>query len=210
MANKNSPQNNAPKVSKLPLPATDSPLVIDLPDGQKLVIGKMSQGSVIEVATWRGTGRPDSRTSRLMLGMSSNAPKDAMDATESDAPAPTKAVAPEAGVERYVFLAQQFLLKLWAVLKPLLMKVTPATKKLIAKLQSRGLPKIKLSRKPKAPKVSVVTATENTEIDAWLNKIAEKAERSVALSASRATSAPKKKKSASSARKPVKKKKASR
>jgi len=210
MANKNTPQNNAPKVSKLPLPASDSPLVIDLPDGQKLVIGKMSQGSVIEVATWRGTGRPDSRTSRLMLGMSSNAPKDAMDATESDTPAPTKAVAPESGVERYVFLTQQFLLKLWAALKPLLMKVTPATKKLIAKLQSKGLPKIKLSRKPKAPKVSVVTATENTEIDAWLNKIAEKAERSVALSASRATNTPKKKKSASSARKPVKKKKASR
>ena len=210
MANKNTPQNNAPKVSKLPLPASDSPLVIDLPDGQKLVIGKMSQGSVIEVATWRGTGRPDSRTSRLMLGMSSNAPKDAMDATDSDAPAPAKPVAPESGVERYVFLTQQFLLKLWAALKPFLMKVTPATKKLIAKLQSKGLPKIKLSRKSKAPKISVVTTPENSEIDAWLNKIAEKAERSVALSASRATNTPKKKKSASSARKPVKKKKASR
>jgi hypothetical protein len=210
MTNKNTPQNNVPKVSKLPLPASDSPLVIDLPDGQKLVIGKMSQGSVIEVATWRGTGRPDSRTSRLMLGMSSNAPKDAMDATDSDAPAPAKPVAPESGVERYVFLTQQFLLKLWAALKPFLMKVTPATKKLIAKLQSKGLPKIKLSRKSKAPKISVVTTPENSEIDAWLNKIAEKAERSVALSASRATNTPKKKKSASSARKPVKKKKASR
>jgi hypothetical protein len=48
----------------------DQPLVIDLPDGQKLVVGNMVAGSVIEVATWRGTGRPDSRTSRLMLGMS--------------------------------------------------------------------------------------------------------------------------------------------
>ena len=48
----------------------DQPLVIDLPDGQKLVVGSMISGSVIEVATWRGTGRPDSRTSRLMLGMS--------------------------------------------------------------------------------------------------------------------------------------------
>jgi hypothetical protein len=210
MATNNNPQNNVPKVSKLPLPATDSPLVIDLPDGQKLVIGKMSQGSVIEVATWRGTGRPDSRTSRLMLGMSSNAPKDAMDSNDEQTPAPTKPVAPESGVERYVFLAQQFLLKVWNAVKPALKKVTPATKKLIAKLQSKGLPKVKLNRKPKAPKVSVVSATENTEIDAWLNKIAEKAERSVALSASRATSAPKKKKSASSARKPVKKKKASR
>ena len=210
MANNKTPQNNGPKVSKLPLPATDSPLVIDLPDGQKLVIGKMSQGSVIEVATWRGTGRPDSRTSRLMLGVSSNAPTDAMDDAESDSSAPVKPVAPESGVERYVFLTQQFLLKLWTKLLPLFKKVTPASKKLITKLQSRGLPKIKFSSKSKSPKVTVVTSPENSEIDAWLNKIAEKAERSVALSASRANNAPKKKKSASSARKPVKKKKASR
>ena len=60
-----------PVISEIPMPISDSPLVIDLPDGQKLVVGKMSPGSVIEVATWRGTGRPDSRTSRLMLGMSS-------------------------------------------------------------------------------------------------------------------------------------------
>ena len=48
---------------------SDSALVIDLPDGQKLVVGNMTHGTVIEVATWRGTGRPDSRTSRMMLGM---------------------------------------------------------------------------------------------------------------------------------------------
>ena len=59
-----------PKVTSLPLPSSDSVLVIDLPDGQKLLVGKMESGSVIEVATWRGTGRPDSRTNRLMLGMS--------------------------------------------------------------------------------------------------------------------------------------------
>jgi len=59
-----------PIVSKVPLPVSDSALVIDLPDGQKLVIGKMSQGTVIEVATWRGVGRPDSRTNRMMFGMS--------------------------------------------------------------------------------------------------------------------------------------------
>ena len=59
-----------PIVSRVPLPISDSALVIDLPDGQKLVIGKMSQGTVIEVATWRGVGRPDSRTNRMMFGMS--------------------------------------------------------------------------------------------------------------------------------------------
>jgi hypothetical protein len=60
----------APVVTSLPLPSSDSVLVIDLPDGQKLLVGKMEHGTVIEVATWRGTGRPDSRTNRLMLGMS--------------------------------------------------------------------------------------------------------------------------------------------
>ncbi len=64
---------STPEVSSLPIKQDESPLVIDLPDGQKLVVGHLSNGSVIEVATWRGTGRPDSRTSRLMLGMSSAA-----------------------------------------------------------------------------------------------------------------------------------------
>lgn len=210
MATDKSTDSNSPKVSKLPLPATDSPLVIDLPDGQKLVIGKMSQGSVIEVATWRGTGRPDSRTSRLMLGMSSNAPKDALDNTDAESSEPVKPIAPESGVERYVFLTQQFLLKLWSKVKPLLIKITPAAKKLVTKLQSKGLPKIKFRSKPREPKISVMTPEENTEIDAWLSKITKKAERSVALAGTRSTSGGTKKKTASSARKPVKKKKASR
>ena len=210
MANKNTPQNNEPKVSRLPLPASESPLVIDLPDGQKLVIGKMSQGSVIEVATWRGTGRPDSRTSRLMLGMSSNATKDAIDDNEAQSAEPAKPVAPESGIDRYIFLSQQLLLKVWKVLKVILAKVTPATKRLAKGLQSRGLPTFKLRKRVKKATVSIATPEENSEIDAWLNKIAEKAERSVALSATRAISAKSKKKPSSSARKPVKKKKASR
>ena len=209
MATKDSSQNNVPKVSKLPLPVTDSPLVIDLPDGQKLVIGKMSQGSVIEVATWRGTGRPDSRTSRLMLGMSSTQSADAMEKDDGDS-TDSKPAAPESGIDRYIFLAKEFAVKIWKTVKPVLAKVTPVTKKLITALQRRGLPKIKLRKRSKAPTVSVVTAVENSEIDAWLNKITEKAERSVALSASRAASPASKKKSGSSARRPVKKKKASR
>ena len=210
MATNNKAQNNVPKVSKLPLPVTDSPLVIDLPDGQKLVIGRMSQGSVIEVATWRGTGRPDSRTSRLMLGVSSNASKDAMNEDDSESSEVAKPVAPESGVERYVFLTQQFLLKVWAAIKPQLMKAVPALKRLIPMLQARGLPKIKLNRKPKSPKVTVVTPSENSEIDAWLTRITEKAERSVALAASRSTNSGKKKKASPSARKSSKKKKSSR
>lgn len=66
----NNKKNQKPVITDLPIKTSDTPLVIDLPDGQKLVVGKLTTGSVIEVATWRGTGRPDSRTSRLMLGMS--------------------------------------------------------------------------------------------------------------------------------------------
>ncbi len=57
---------------ELPLASRDSqpPLVVDLPDGQKLVVGDLDPGTVIEIATWRGTGRPDSRTNRFMLGVS--------------------------------------------------------------------------------------------------------------------------------------------
>jgi hypothetical protein len=58
-----------PTITNIPIAVSENPVVIDLPDGQKLVLGKLSAGSVIEVATWRGTGRPDSRTNRLMLGM---------------------------------------------------------------------------------------------------------------------------------------------
>jgi len=62
------------ETSKLPLATIGSqaPLVIDLPDGQKLVVGNLDPGTVIEIATWRGTGRPDSRTNRLMLGVSAS------------------------------------------------------------------------------------------------------------------------------------------
>jgi hypothetical protein len=73
-----------PVVSSIPVPQSDSPLVIDLPDGQKLVVGNLPNGSVIEVATWRGTGRPDSRTQRLMLGVSGNEPTNVKKSSEAD------------------------------------------------------------------------------------------------------------------------------
>ena len=66
MAKKPEPKEE-PTLSNLPMPQSDTPLVIDLPDGQKLVVGKLEEGSVIEVATWRGTGRPDSRTNPARL-----------------------------------------------------------------------------------------------------------------------------------------------
>lgn len=56
----------------LPVKPGDPALVVDLPDGQKLILGQIEPGTVIEVATWRGTGRPDSRTTRLLLGAAVN------------------------------------------------------------------------------------------------------------------------------------------
>jgi len=63
--------------SELPLMRGDDqpPIVIDLPEGQKLVVGSIANGTVIEIATWRGTGRPDSRTNRIMIGMSQSETK---------------------------------------------------------------------------------------------------------------------------------------
>ena len=91
---KEAPQE--PQIHRIALPVSDESLVIDLPDGQKLVVGKMATGSVIEVATWRGTGRPDSRTTRLMLGMSSAtaAEESNADGTGQDSSTPQKAIAP--------------------------------------------------------------------------------------------------------------------
>jgi hypothetical protein len=63
-----------------------APLVIDLPDGQKLLVGELPAGSVVEIATWRGTGRPDSRTTRLLLGVTNDEqPDDDPSANETGA-----------------------------------------------------------------------------------------------------------------------------
>jgi hypothetical protein len=50
----------------------DAPVVVDLPDGQKVILGSISPGTVIEIAAWRGTERPDSRTTRIVLGVANN------------------------------------------------------------------------------------------------------------------------------------------
>ena len=171
----NKENSPAPKVSKLPLPATDSPLVIDLPDGQKLVIGKMSRGSVIEVATWRGTGRPDSRTSRLMLGMS-NGQSEAIEDQEVNQDDLKKVVAPESGIERYVFLVQQFLLKSWKKISPILKIIIPTLKISLTRL--KGIARSKVNSRKKIAEV-ISSESNNSEVDEWLNRIIKKSERDI-------------------------------
>ncbi len=142
----------APEVSTLPIKQDESPLVIDLPDGQKLVVGNLAAGSVIEVATWRGTGRPDSRTSRLMLGMSSAQEKPA-----DSAPGEAKKESSSSATK----------------LLPLLRAVTGKVGALLASAKkSRG------EKKSSAPLIETVTPAARTseagDVDDWLNSILEK------------------------------------
>jgi hypothetical protein len=189
---KKKPEPQAPaKVSQLPLPISDSPLVIDLPDGQKLVIGKMAEGSVIEVATWRGTGRPDSRTSRLMLGMSPGNLSD--DAKETTGYAGGQREKKPEGFAKYLYTAKNVLKTIVKVVKKL-----PVGKLKDLKLGKINLPK----RGPKQPKqIAPASATStstafsssstpsartssskdskagsNEDVDDWLAQIIKKAE----------------------------------
>jgi hypothetical protein len=142
-----------PEMTALPMSGGDSPLVIDLPDGQKLVVGNLAAGSVIEVATWRGTGRPDSRTSRLMLGMSTASQGKAEDA------APTEDKKSSTTIIQTVT----------GVLKGLLAKTSSALK------AKRKSPSEKKESAPLFEKVTpAVKTTDSAEVDDWLNSILEK------------------------------------
>lgn len=213
MATKETEGQENSRVSKLPLPLSDQPLVIDLPDGQKLVIGKMTQGSVIEVATWRGTGRPDSRTSRLMLGMSVNDSNE-LASTQTTGYAQVPAPAPEKlpPVQKVISVVIDTLKSVGKIALKSLKKVTPATQFLLSKIGKNTASK----RRPDAPKqiedVRPHPISEDAEIEAWLNKLTEKAAKKSARDIA-AASAPTKKsasksttKGTTATKKPVKKK----
>ena len=133
MAKKNDEQVE-PAISSIPIPPSDSALVIDLPDGQKLLVGKIETGTVIEVATWRGTGRPDSRTNRLMLGMSNEA-----DAKKQEAEAAERKAAAVNGSIKKPFpknipdLASSLIFKI----RPLVLKLILSSKNLISSLKNK-------------------------------------------------------------------------
>jgi hypothetical protein len=182
-------QQSAPKVSKLPLPISDSPLVIDLPDGQKIVVGKMTQGSVIEVATWRGVGRPDSRTSRLMLGMGSGNVNDDSDqetSAQGSQPRPASPNKPQ-GFAGVLFTIQHFFKNFnkinWsatfkALVASLTSKKAKKAKPARASQPSEAAP-VQAPREPEIrPSITVSSASEDADIEEWLNKITEKASRS--------------------------------
>ena len=172
MARKNE-ESSAPVVTSLPLPSSDSVLVIDLPDGQKLLVGKMNHGTVIEVATWRGTGRPDSRTNRLMLGMSSSDTEGQVNSQDSQ----DDMVVDKRSVKYWIWFAGQISRKVKDLFVTLLLKV----KSLVSKNS--------ISSKPSKP-----ADTIEDDVQAWLDNIRSNKSKSSAL----AISAPSKSKSTSS------------
>ena len=156
-------ESSEPVISSIPVPPSDSALVIDLPDGQKLLVGKIETGTVIEVATWRGTGRPDSRTNRLMLGMSN----------ESDAKQPKETEAPKPVTARDL----KFPKNIQFVVNKLLTRAVPVMRKFIfklfeiiknVKLKNAKFPKIKISKlklENKFKKVSSPEISKSLELE---------------------------------------------
>lgn len=185
MANPEGAQS-APKVSKLPLPISDSPLVIDLPDGQKIVVGKMTQGSVIEVATWRGVGRPDSRTSRLMLGMGTgnvNDDSDQENTSQNSSQRPARPQKPK-GFAGVIFSIQYFFKNFskinWAATaKALVASMTRKKVKVPKAVKTSASPQVTpVTERDIRPAITVAPISEDADIEEWLNKITEKASRS--------------------------------
>ena len=159
MARKNE-ENSAPVVTSLPLPSSDSVLVIDLPDGQKLLVGKMNHGTVIEVATWRGTGRPDSRTNRLMLGMSSNDSEAQVNSQDSE----DEMVIDKRSVKYWIWLAAQISKKAKDLVVTSLLKV-----------------KAFISKKSNKSNISKPVESIEDDVQAWLDNIKSKQPKKSAL-----------------------------
>ena len=154
MARKNNDPAQA-KVSKIPVELNEAPLVIDLPDGQKIILGKMQNGAVIEVATWHGTGRPDSRTNRFMIGMTNGD-------SASSAQGGSKPVESIEGEKTLLASAKGALRKADGFLS--------SAKALMTNLSSPF--KNALS---KSKELAPVDTTTELEINAWLNSITSEA-----------------------------------
>lgn len=187
MAKKDKEVTEKPTVTQIPLPISDSALVIDLPDGQKLVVGKMTHGTVIEVATWRGTGRPDSRTNRMMLGMSN---------TEIEAQIQ------EEEVRQATQSATGWRARLQLVLgvgKAIFLKVKAVGVNLFSKLLNRNASGVSGEKTSTFKTLPFINKSESSEvpgddIQAWLDKVTAKsiAKKSAAAPAAKSASKPKK------------------
>ena len=50
-----------------PAPLEGYAATVELPEGHHVTIGELPPGTVVEVATWNGTGKPDESTRRFLL-----------------------------------------------------------------------------------------------------------------------------------------------
>lgn len=163
-----------PTISTLPMPVSDTPVVIDLPDGQKLVLGKLSPGSVIEVATWRGTGRPDSRTNRLMLGMTDGSSPVVSTTTSESTPA--------TGSRKKISLPfGSFSLPRIGVSQ------LKSLKRILTEARSSFSTALERTRE-----LTPVETTEELDINAWIENISREAQEKSARAHTRATAPAKK------------------
>jgi hypothetical protein len=192
MAKKKIESTLAPVITSLPMASADSPLVIDLPDGQKLVVGTMAAGTVIEVATWRGTGRPDSRTSRLMLGMSSN---DANPQSSGSAQTPPQEQSQKSlSANKYLAIAQRAGITVFFALKKFMAGGPKKTKNpgrapesFDSEPKNSSKSSFKFSfRKPASPlnKISSKKSEDlaDKEFQTWLDSISKKNEKLASFS----------------------------
>ena len=159
-------ESQGTSVSSIPIAPSDSALVIDLPEGQKLVLGKISEGTVIEVATWRGTGRPDSRTNRLMLGVSFGGTSDQTRDVEVD---PTSNLI---GFQLYLFRVKTLIKVVAKNAKLRFLALAAFLQKLLSKLA----PIFRSLKKPRS-KIAVDSPVvqdlddEDFDVDKWLDSL---------------------------------------
>lgn len=145
----------------------------------------MVHGSVIEVATWRGVGRPDSRTSRLMLGMGTGNVNEgdgqnAEGSSTSSTPPPPQKPAGFAGV---IFTVRRFVtnfnqIKWGATFKALLASLSSKRPTKAKKsVQSAEAEVVAQAVTGVTPGVTVSRVSDDADIEAWLNSITAKAGR---------------------------------
>jgi hypothetical protein len=182
MAKKDNDVTEKPKVTQIPLPISDSALVIDLPDGQKLVVGKMTHGTVIEVATWRGTGRPDSRTNRMMLGMS-NSEIETQIQEEEERQATISASGWRARLQRAQIIALAVVVKAKSKVVGLFSKPPKDQSQVAPAEKHSSIGKLSFARKAEE------SESPDVDIQAWLDKVTAKSIQKKNQTASGANSA---------------------
>lgn len=52
---------------KFPAPLEGYAATVELPEGHHVTIGELTPGTIVEVATWDGTGKPDESTKRFLI-----------------------------------------------------------------------------------------------------------------------------------------------